>query len=297
MFIVLVNRPDRMGANLTWYIMQIIYAYYHSYHIKYDTLNYSDSIFIKSLVEYIELYNCALETDVGDRINWVQESQQDWPGNCMIVCSTIGTDLLNYFTKHMKTTMQTILMYKALDKHFVYQYTPAKTIGVHLRLDDVCDRTDYDGSYSTEYYANKLNTGNITIDLGEEHEYGNSKNIWIPGWCRQYNPYDCQAPIADSKISAIIEKVRIKYPDHQVVIVASPIGNINLPYPVVRSEDIDKDLYFLSRCDVLICSRSLYCFSAVYFGNWRDVYIPMWGHLSATGLTSKYDQSKLNYFY
>jgi hypothetical protein len=197
----------------------------------------------------------------------------------------------------MKTTMQTLLMYKALYKHYEYTYNPRKTIGVHLRLDDVCGRTDYDGTYSTEYYAQKLNNHNIAIDLGEEHEYGNSKNIYIPGWGRHYNPYDSQAPIEEKRIDAVIQQVREKYPEHQVVLVASPIGDIHLPYPVLRSEDTDKDLYFLSRCDVLICSRSLFCFSAVYMGSYSDVYIPMWGHIAATGLTSMYDRSRLNYFY
>ena len=28
MYIVLENRPDRMGANLTWYIMQFIHAHF-----------------------------------------------------------------------------------------------------------------------------------------------------------------------------------------------------------------------------------------------------------------------------
>ena len=166
-----------------------------------------------------------------------------------------------------------------------------------MRLDDVTERFDYEGIFSTQYYSEKLNNNNIDINLEEEQAYSLNQGIIVPGNGRQYNPYDCQAPIAEHRIQNIINQATKKYPNHQVVIVASPKGTINLPYKQLRSENIDQDLYYLCNANVLICSRSLYCFSSVYLGNATEIFIPMWGHIAGTGLTSKFDNSKLTYWY
>jgi hypothetical protein len=50
-------------------------------------------------------------------------------------------------------------------------------------------------------------------------------------------------------------------------------------------------LYYLCNSEILICSRSLYCFCSVYLWNAKEVYIPMWGHIAGTGLTTKYDKN------
>ena len=146
----------------------------------------------------------------------------------------------------------------------------------------------------------KLNNGNININLEEERLFFEKKGIYIQGYGRHYNPYDCQAPISESKIQEYIDLALIKYPAHDVVLVSSPLtmSKIKLPYPIIASNDIDRDLAFLCNCDVLICSKSLYCFSSVYLGKASEVIIPMWGHITGTGLTSKYDQTtNITYVY
>ena len=96
----------------------------------------------------------------------------------------------------------------------------------------------------------------------------------------------------------MIDKAQEKYPQHEVIIVASPSGNeIRLPYKCIRSNDQDFDLFLLCNCNVLIGSRSLFCFSSTYLGFAQDIYIPMWGHIAGTGLTTKYDEANLNYWY
>jgi len=144
---------------------------------------------------------------------------------------------------------------------------------------------------STEYYRDKVNAGNINIDLEDERRYFERRGIAIDGWGRHYNTHDCQAPIAEHRIQEFINKAKSKYPEHQVVIVASPIGKIELPYPTIRNKDTDMDLTFLCNCDVVICSRSLYCFSSLYLGKASEVFLPMWGHIAGTGLMSKYDKN------
>jgi hypothetical protein len=66
-YIKLINRFDRMGANISSYICQIIYAHYNNYYIDYayketdretrTNLNYSDSIFVMCIEKYINEYN------------------------------------------------------------------------------------------------------------------------------------------------------------------------------------------------------------------------------------------------
>ena len=299
MYIVLEGRPDRMGANLTWYIMQIIYAHFYKYFIHSYDLTFNDSIFIKTIRIFTDNYNKKLGDKLGSHdhgprlLNWIRSSQQDWPGNNMIVCNAIQQDLVSYFKQHLYNDFREILDNNIKqNEYYLTEIIPKKkTIGVHLRLDDVSSRQDYDGNLCTEYYRNKLNTNNININLQEEHEFGNKKGIYIPTWGREYNPYDCQAPISEYKIQSIIDKTIEKYPDYDVVIIASPKGEINLPYPCIRSDNIDQDLYYLCNCSVIICSRSLYCFVSVYLRNAIEIYIPMWGHIAGTGLTSKFDKN------
>ena len=303
MHIVLYSRPDRMGSNLSWYIMQLVYAHYVGCHIYYIHVKYDNSLFVKALLKYIDKHNELLrEKDVPYEpcFHLIEESEQDWPGNNMKVCKAIECDLYSYFKKHLYQPIREIMNGLAIEKNYFsnLDFDPEKTICVHLRLDDVINRFDYEGIFSTKYYREKLNNGNINIDLEEEREFMENQGIRIRGWGRTYNPYDCQAPIAENRIQEIINQAKDKYPDHEIVIVASPSGNeIGLPYRCIRSEDPDFDLFMLCNCNVLICSRSLFCFSSTYLGTATDIYIPMWGHITGTGLTTKYDQANLNYWY
>ena len=56
-FIVLSDRTDRLGSNITHYISQILYAHKNNYEIRLEkskeNYRYYDSIFIKILFNYI----------------------------------------------------------------------------------------------------------------------------------------------------------------------------------------------------------------------------------------------------
>lgn len=307
MYIKLIQRPDRMGANLTWYFMQLIYAHYHNYFVKIDEIKYENSIFMKAIVVWTNRYNSNIEStqnriiDNEIHVNWIQDSQQDWPGNNMIVCKEIGCDLITYFRRHIYEEYREILGKIASIEKYPLLENAKKTICIHLRLDDVTDRFDYDGHHSTLYYSWKLDTDNIKIDLNEEVEWGHQCGVHMQGYGRHFNSYDCQAPLSKDKLKPIIDDVTKLYPHHRIVVISSPKGQIDLPedckYEHICSTDPSLDLWFLCQADVLICSRSLFCFSAVYCGKSIDTYVPMWGHIAGTGLTSKYDEIGLNYFY
>lgn len=310
MYLVLDSRPDRMGSNVTWHIMQIIFAHYNKWFIHDYGISHDKSIFIQMIKKFVTNYTYQLgEKTSHDHQNrgwFIELNEQDWPGNNMKVTKNIQRDMVSYFKEHIYPEMSKILYELIEEKKYVYSELPSfkgfkKTIAVHLRLEDVChDRSHYNGSYSTEYYREKLNNGNININLEEERLFFEKKGIYIQGYGRHYNPYDCQAPISESKIQEYIDLALIKYPAHDVVLVSSPLtmSKIKLPYPIIASNDIDRDLAFLCNCDVLICSKSLYCFSSVYLGKASEVIIPMWGHITGTGLTSKYDQTtNITYVY
>lgn len=308
MYIIINHRPDRLGSNLTWYFMQVIYAHYKQWFIHYHNDSpFSNSIFMRALVIFIDKYNFEL----GEKLNnhdhlytehMIEDSQQDWPGNNMKVCKEIKTDLITYFQNHIFSEYQEILSKLIVQNSTLYSYLAKipfnQIIAVHLRLDDVVERKHYNGIYSTEYYRNRLESGNISIDLDDERLFFQKRGIDIPGWNRNYNPYDCQAPIAEHLIEKYIKNAQKKYPTHKVVLVTSPISKTELPYPIIQSADADTDILILSKADVVICSKSLFCFSSLYLSKATEIYLPMWGHIAGTGLTSKYDDRKnITYIY
>lgn len=304
MYIVLDNRPDRMGSNLTWYIMQIIYAHKNKWFVHYQSSPFNESIYFKSIKTFVNKYNYELGEELGSHDHkWqsyiIDINEQDWPGNNMKVCNNIKQDLISYYYEHLYESMNACLNSVIVDDLKRFNNMPdidlKKTIAVHLRLDDVVDRMYYDGIHSTEYYRNKIDTENIGINLIDEKLFFLKRDIDIPGPGRHYNPYDCQAPIEPSKLQKYIDDVQKIYPEHEVIIVTSPISKVDLPYRVIQNRDPDLDIFIMSKADVLITSKSLFCFSAMYFGNPdQKRFIPMWGHIAGTGLTSKHDKTTNN---
>lgn len=298
-FIVLEERPDRMGANITWYIMQIIYAHKNEYFIHFRGSRYIQSIFMQVIERFTSIYNHELGEQKGSHDHlWteyvIENSEQDWPGNNMKVCKAVGCDLVSYFYRNLLPRFRAILndiiydiypMFRSIDVNF------KKTIAVHLRLDDIVNRMPYSGIHSTEYYREKLNRDQINIDLEDERLFFEKRGIAVPGWGREYNPYDCQAPIPENIVQKYIDQAKEKYPDHEVVIVTSPISKHTLPYRTM-SGNPDIDLLVMANADVLILSKSSFSFVSLYFSEATEVFIPMWGHIAGAGLTSKYDNNK-----
>ena len=87
MYIELLGRGDRLGANITCFIAQILYAVHNKIFIKYNRnhiesgdnvcfvpykQDYNNSIFIKSLFDFIDIHNNKLaehdKTDIKDNM-------------------------------------------------------------------------------------------------------------------------------------------------------------------------------------------------------------------------------------
>jgi hypothetical protein len=105
--LLLIPRVDRLGTNLINYVSQIIHAYNNNWFIKYDpNMSYNNSIFVKCLMEYIDLYNETLERMYSDKV--IEETEE------IIICREhdvnyttaftvmhIQCDLITYFKKYI----------------------------------------------------------------------------------------------------------------------------------------------------------------------------------------------------
>jgi hypothetical protein len=196
------------------------------------------------------------------------------------VLYNIHTDLISYFKKYICQNMRQEIC-KVIPENCSLPYNPKKSILVHLRLGDVKDRPDYDGTFCSNHYRERIDNDNQSI-----------QGIATLGYCNM------QTPLAKGKVDLAILEATQKYPEYEVIIVTAPGDyNIDYPYRCIRSNDESYDMFLLCNADVLILSRSTFSLSAAFLGTAREVWCPLWGHFVCTGLYTKYDNSKFNYFF
>ena len=263
-YIELYDRPDRLGANITNYIAQILYAKYNSIGIRLiKDYNYSDSPFVKYLLQYIQ------EQPLTGHIKIQYCNTSDYTTLIGQTTQTIKQDFITYFKKNVKSSFNI---------SFDIPFDISKCILIHLRLGDVREAPDYDGSVCSQYYANLVENGQ-------------------PCLYSRPNDGNRQAPLSTFKIKLILSELLKKYPEYTVKVITNPNETVDLDYPVIQSEDENYDLYLLSKAPVVVLSRSTFSLSALFFGDHQEVYIPAWGHTACMGLNTKFDQSNFKYFY
>ena len=287
-YIKITNRGlgDRLGAQLTHYICQIIYAHFNNYYIEYNEERYPSSIFTIALKKFVDNYN--KDKKKGTLVEFV--FTDDWCKLNSFVVLYIKMDLISYVKKNLYE-ISIYLDECATIKKYITPFDVNNTIVVHLRLDDVdfTNRIDYDGYISFDYIKNKINVGNLNYN--DEIDYYSSQNV-----SSNFNLYNCQAPLSDYKIESILQDLKKKYENYKIIIVTSPYGNVTLPYDIIRSEDPSVDLFYLTRAKIVILSRSTFALSSLYLTNAKEVYVPKWGYLSSLGLESKYSHISFKYF-
>lgn len=299
--IYLYSRGDRLGGHILQYLSIIMFAFYNNLYIVYDLekLKYVHSVFVKGILAYIDEYNMRFDKSKIDVEKYkdlhieqyilefgTKVTTHDYFYTydlCIIgqeVVRSIKSDLPSYFNKYLREKLVKEIP-KFLPENYVLPFNKEKTIMVHLRLEDVRDRADYDGRHCSNYYRERINNDNEIIQGIRDLGYANR-----------------QTPLAREKVELAIEEAKNKYPEHEVVIVTAPGDyEIDYPYKCIRSEDESYDLYLLCNCDVLILSRSTFSLVGTLLGNPREVWCPLWGHFVCMGLDTKYDNSKFNYFY
>ena len=307
--VYLYSRGDRLGSHILQYLSIIIYAFYNNLYIVYEPnkvnynndyegVKYQKSFIVEAILSWIDNHNKKFPNK-----NYLEQYKNlnvreyllnfetkfdlnSYFYSCdLLIISTqvlynIKTDLISYFQKYICKNMRECIS-NVLPPQYTLLYNPKKTILVHLRLGDVKDRNDYDGSICSNHYKNRI-----------DNDYQNIQGIATLGYCNM------QTPLAKNKVELAIAQAKQKYPEHEIIIVTAPGDyEINYPYRCIRSNDESYDLFLLCNADVLILSRSTFALSAAFLGIAREIWCPLWGHFVCTGLYTKYDNSKFNYFF
>ena len=303
MYIDLLGRGDRLGANISCFIAQIIYAVHNKIYIKFDrnfiesgdnvrfvpyNQNYNNSVFISTLFDFIDIHNSRLacqDSSVKDNMFSIHFFEL-----ISKVTINIKQDHFSYFRKCIQPDIKDIFLNKAFEKGYTNNipFNPKKTIAVHLRLDDVRNCRDYDGRVCSQHFINIINN-----DIIADNNTHNQITTYYPG-C------NFQAPLSKEKLQLQIDAALKKYPDYEVVLITNPNENTNIfPYRCIQNNDESLDLFLLCNSEVVILSRSTFALSCLYFGIANEIYLPVWGHSACFGLgaMNKFDESKFNYFY
>ena len=287
MYIYLFDRSDRLGANITNYIAQILYAYNNKYIIKFKSeqkdYKYYNSLFVKTLFIYIEKYNEELKNVIN--INnlhdeeYVFTDMHDYITIMSNILKNVKSDFITFFNDNIYNNIKSDFLNSTSLINIPFDIN--KTILVHLRLGDVAHRTDYDGSICSNYYKNKIK---------------NNENCFL----EFYDTINNQAPLAKTKLDNIINKAKNEFTDYKVILITSPGSDTSFfDYEVIKSDDENLDLYLLTVCNVTILSRSTFALSSMFFNDTKiKTYIPLWGHFVCCGLDTIYDKNiaKIEYF-
>jgi hypothetical protein len=294
MYIKLFGSSDRLGGNIGDIVAQILYAIHNNYHIMYNrsqlrvynsyNQSYNNTIFLQTLFDIIDEYNSNIENpNLSTEVDLAASTHFEvWTKTLL----SIGVDFFTYFKNNVYSEkFKTIFKTRGEEKGYVIPFDPKKTILVHLRLEDVKDRTDYDGSICSNHFKEHIEMGNIP------------NQVFDSEFRKTYPNHNCQSPLTPIKIQKIINKLLLDKPDHEVIIVTNPGEYIEeLPYRYITNNDPCYDLYLLSNCESLILSRSNFAISSLFFGDPKEVYLPLWGHITCFGLYTKYDKTNFKYF-
>jgi hypothetical protein len=207
------------------------------------------------------------------------------------MCATLGnmvcnieSDLLHYFKSHLYPDTSSILDTYYSNAGYSVSFDVNKSIVIHLRLDDQCIESDYDGNVCSSHFINLIN----------RHQTCTFTNL-------ENNQYNKQNPVSGEKIKVGLQKLKEKYPSYEVVVVASPLTSIpdmGITFDkIIQSDDYNYDLFLLSKAKHIILSRSMFSLSALFFGEHIDVVMPLWGHFACSGFGTKYDKCNFTYFY
>jgi hypothetical protein len=298
-YIELLGRGDRLGANITTFIAQTIYAHKNNLEIRYNrnfinsgddvkhipfNQDYLNSIFIETLLDFIDIHNSKLLKDELEvkfyTIHFFELMSK--------VVLDVKMDLVSYFKKYIFNSIIDIFKEKYLKKDYKIPFDVETTVVVHLRLDDVRWSPDYDGRLCTKEFTNYLNDDKITtneLDFYVKNKYG-----------RQYNR---QSPIPFNRIESYLSEIKLENPNYNVVLVTSQGENLlNLPYKVFSNNDESYDLFLLCCAKKVILSRSTFSLVSMFFGESEKYYVPLWGHIPCFGLYTKFDNNKnINFIY
>ena len=293
MYIELFGSSDRLGGNIVDMISQILYAVNNKIYIKYDRNNlfvygsynqqYNKTVFMETLFDYIDIYNKNVDYSQEEKIDLTAPSHYEGFSKTLL---DIKEDMFSYFKNNINMVEFRKIFNKRCHSHgYKIDFDPKKTILVHLRLEDVKHRNDYDGSICSDIFRNHIEKGLIP------------DNDFDSELLKKHPNNNAQAPLSFGKIQECIDTILKDYPDNEVIIVTSPNENLShLPYKCISSNDECYDLFLLCNSEKLILSRSNFALTSLFFGISKETYVPLWKVIVCLGLYTKYDKSKFKYF-
>jgi hypothetical protein len=294
MYIELFGASDRMGGNISDMVSQMAYAFKNKLYIKYNRKNlkvynsynqeYNETIFMQTLFDIIDFYNQKNSLkELGGEIDLTAPTHFEVLSKSVL---NIENDLISYFKNSFYGDYsRENFLNKGRDKGYEIPFDPKKTILVHLRLEDVKNRPDYDGRNCGNYFRDKIERGSF-VDGDTDSEI------------RKHNPFcNMQSPLKFQKIQNIIDLEIKENPDLEVIIITNPGEDLSsLPYRCISNSDPSYDLFLLCNCETLILSRSTFALASLFFGTAKKAHIPLWGLIPCYGLYTKYDKNNFNYF-
>ena len=281
-YINLLDRGDRLGANLSWYISTILIAIKNKYKIHFikpkKEYRYYNSIFVEALLNFIDEYNLTYfgTTNIESGDVLIQECEDYFQkiirNVISIKCDYVSAFKEDVFTEKFKDNLKEL----AKTRNYTIPFNTEKTIVVHLRLDD---RANLIVDKETRIKCSRNFKQIIDNDI---------INFTFPGFVGQ-------SAINEDSLKEIIDKALLIHKDYEVIIITN--GTHTLPYKTINSTDESYDLFLLCNSKVLIGSMSTFSFAAILFGQHESVYYPLWDHAVCFGLTTKYDKTKTIMFF
>ncbi len=220
--------------------------------------------------------------------------------NNMNAVIEVKQDLHSFFKKNYESTylkhLEPLLIKNNFDFNLPWNNN-SKIICVHLRIDDVHNKKDYDGNGSADY---------INSLIHEECPHLYKRRVMLN------EGLDNQVPIQPEKLKKLLYKIIKNYPKHEIHIVYKTDEN-ELPnkYKNIFSElettlrkiiklhsnNSDYDMWLLINSDILVMSKSYFSIFASYLHKGTKIYAPIWGSGVSNGIKSNYNKSNNFEFY
>ena len=197
-------RDDRLGTRFVLafcQLMSIVYSNKYPVLLEYakniKKYNHDKNIYFLTFLDFIHKQPDKIKCDGGNYIG----------GQLGRMCSfviNLKQDVISYFKTHYHDKFHKILSGYSMQKNYKLPWLDSKKIiCIHVRLDDVSKRKDYDGMQASNIVNETINNDNI-------------QNI------KKYNKNkhrNTQVPISPKALDNIISMLVKKYPDKEIHII------------------------------------------------------------------------------
>ena len=276
MSIFIIDRIDRLGSNFMVQLSCYMIGKDKNYKMYYNktTNKYIDNIFFRG----IKLDSCELDDKCKEDTEELIKITDSVRGSPMTCVRYLQQDILSYFNDNYKQKFYELVKQEIDSSDIKLPWNDNNNIiCIHVRLEDVGGKKDYNGKKNYNYIINLIN---------------NNKEYVKPS-------FDKQRPISKDKLIELVTLLQDKYKNKKIYIVtytkivpvwlSEVINNFHLNLLNLNTETYD--LWCLINCDILVLSKSTFSQIAALYHQGSTIYYPYWGVAAGLGLGSKYDKS------